>query len=272
MKKILLLILSVVMLLSTSLVFGACGDKNVIYVNTNAYFAPFEYYDGTKIVGVDVDIMNMVGEKLGKKVKFVNTDFGVIIDNVQKGKKYDCGAAGITVTPQRAEKVAFSNTYFTTVQYVIYKGDTFEKAGTTEGGVDYLLWEDLAGKMLGVQMDTTGHIFADAEINDEEVGVLYNTGATLKTFDDAQLAADGLGSKVDAVIVDKLPAEYITSKNSQYKCLALYYDAETATQEDYAICVTKGNTELLDAINAVLAELGEEGINALVAKHLGLEG
>ena len=95
MKKILLLILSVVMLLSTSLVFGACGDKNVIYVNTNAYFAPFEYYDGTKIVGVDVDIMNMVGEKLGKKVKFVNTDFGVIIDNVQKGKKYDCGAAGV---------------------------------------------------------------------------------------------------------------------------------------------------------------------------------
>jgi ABC-type amino acid transport substrate-binding protein len=62
------------------------------------------------------------------------------------------------------------------------------------------------------------------------------------------------------------------NKNSQLHCYALYYDAETATEEQYAICVTKGNTELLNAINEVLAELGEDGINALVSKHLGITG
>ena len=78
--------------------------------------------------------------------------------------------------------------------------------------------------------------------------------------------------------MDKLPAEYIVANNTGYKCYALYYPAdadETATadfptEEQYAICVTKGNKELLDAINEVLAELGEEGVNALVTKHLGL--
>ena len=73
-----------------------------------------------------------------------------------------------------------------------------------------------------------------------------------------------------------LPAEYIVGKNTQYSCAALYYkggdgEADYPTAEDYAICVAKGNKELLDAINAVLAELGAEGINALVLKHMGMD-
>ena len=74
------------------------------------------------------------------------------------------------------------------------------------------------------------------------------------------------------VVVDQLPATYICSKNTQYECAALYYDENTATEEQYAICVTKGKTELLNAINDVLKELGKDGIDALVKKHLGLEG
>ncbi|MBR0327099.1 MAG: hypothetical protein IIX09_04785, partial [Clostridia bacterium] len=65
-------------------------------------------------------------------------------------------------------------------------------------------------------------------------------------------------------------------KNSNLACLPLYYSGETEAddapvEEKYAICVTKGNKELLDAINAVLAELGAEGINALVLKHMGMD-
>ena len=77
-------------------------------------------------------------------------------------------------------------------------------------------------------------------------------------------------NRCDLVVVDELPAKFICNANSQYVCYALYYNANTATEEQYAICVTKGNTELLTAINEVLAELGEEGIQALVNKHLGL--
>lgn len=278
MKKILCAALAVTCAAVMAVGMTACNDDDTIYVDTNAYFAPFEYYDGTEIKGVDVDIMNLVGEKLGKKVVFENTEFSVIIDNVSSGKLYDCGAAGITITDARKELVDFSNPYFTSIQYVVFKGDTLKVDGT-DGDVEYVLWDQLAGKKIGVQTDTTGDIFVDGEINaqadDEDYGydgVLYGTGATRQQCTNAQAAVEMLGSYIDVVVVDKLPAEYIVEKNAEadLHCYALYYDAETATEEEYAICVTKGNTELLNAINEVLAELGKEGINSLVAQHLGL--
>ncbi len=88
---------------------------------------------------------------------------------------------------------------------------------------------------------------------------------------------DAVGAgQVDVVVVDYLPASYIVEKNSGFECAALYYaggdgEAPFPTQEEYAICVTKGQDELLKAINEVLAELGEDGINDLVMKHMGLE-
>lgn len=273
MKKLLTLFLTVVIAGFTAFSFVGCGASSAddtIYVNTNAFFAPFEYYEGTKIKGVDVDIMELVGQKLNKKVVIENTDFKVIIDNVSAGTKYDCGAAGITITPTRAEKVNFSTPYFTSVQYVIVESGKLEKSGTTEEGVDYVLWSELQGLAIGVQTDTTGDIYVSDEIA-LETGELYNSGATKIGFGNAQLAVDALKTQLDAVIVDKLPAEFIVNKNDGLSCFALYYDAETATEEQYAICVNKNKTELLNAINEVLAELGEEGINALVAKHLGLE-
>ena len=64
-----------------------CDNTDKIYVDTNAYFAPFEYIDENGgIAGVDVDIMKLVGEKLGKEVVFTNTEFNVIIDNVASGR------------------------------------------------------------------------------------------------------------------------------------------------------------------------------------------
>ena len=272
MKKIFKTLLAGVMAITSLFAFNACGN-DTIYVNTNAYFAPFEYYQGTEIVGVDVDIMNKVGERLGKKVKFVNTDFDVIIDNVASGKQYDCGAAGITITEARAKRVDFSNPYYTSVQYVIYDATSIVSFPERTAGTACVFWSDLMNMDLGVQRDTTGNIYADIEINGDGPdypGELAGTTGELKPFDNAEVAVAALGIQVDVVIVDELPAKYITSKNSQYVCKALYYDADTATEEEYAIAVTKGNKELLDAINAVLAELGEAGINALVKQHLGL--
>lgn len=261
----------------------ACGSgEDTIYVDTNAYFAPFEYYggkNGTEIVGADVDIMNKVGKKLGKKVVFENTDFDVIIPNVaQENNKYDCGAAGITVTDERKAQVDFSKPYFTSVQYAIFPAN--ENVETkTDGNVEYVLWSALAGKKIGCQRDTTGDIYVNLEIDGEEgyTGQLQNAAGTEAiAFDNAQLAVDAIGAnRVDAVVVDKLPAEYIVGKNDAYKCYALYYPqsadetatADYPTEEQYAIAVHKGNTELLDAVNEVLAELGNEGVNTLVSYH-----
>ena len=141
---------------------------------------------------------------------------------------------------------------------------------------------------IGTQTYTTGWIYTDGEINATEdndygyAGVLYGTNTELLNFDNAQLAADAIGKSVDVVIIDELPAKYIVDNYSQYKCVPLYYSGETdaddaPVEEKYAICVTKGNTELLDAINAVLEEMlvkdanGLTEIEKLVMKHMGLD-
>lgn len=288
MKKILSLALVFVMLVACIGMIASCGGEEKIIVNTNAYFAPFEYYDGTEIVGVDVEIMNKVGEKLGKKVVFENTEFAVIIDNVKAGEVCDAGAAGITITDQRKEKVDFSIPYYTSVQYVIFNKDNADVVTKTVDGNEYIVWEALAGMSLGTQTDTTGWIYTDGEINataDNDYGydgVLYGTNTELLNFDNAQLAADAIGKSIDVVIIDELPAKYIVDNYSQYKCVPLYYSGETdaddaPVEEQYAICVTKGNTELLDAINAVLEEMlvkdanGQTEVEKLVMKHMGLD-
>ena len=289
MKKFLAIILAVMMLVGTTVIFSSCGNDEII-VQTNAFFAPFEYYEGTEIMGVDVDIMALVGEKLNKKVTFTNVEFSAIIDNVAAGKVCDCGAAGITITDERKEKVDFSIPYYTSVQYVIYaENNPAINTRKTADGVDYIVWETLAGMTIGTQTDTTGWIYTDGEINAQESndygydGVLYNTNTTNKNFDNAQLAADGIESNlVDVVIIDQLPAEYIVAKNSGLKCAPLYYSGDTQAndapvEEQYAICVTKGNDELLNAINDVLTDLmvkdadGKTEIDKLLMKHMNLD-
>ena len=286
MKKIVTLFVLVAMLVCSAFALTSCGEK--IIVQTNAYFAPFEYYEGTTIKGVDVEIMDLVGKKLGKGVEFVNVEFAAIIDNVKAGEVCDAGAAGITITDERKDKVDFSIPYYTSVQYVIMSKDS-TIATKTAGDVEYVVWEALANLTLGTQLDTTGWIYTDGEINAAEdndygyAGTLYGTQTKHKAYDNAQLAADGIGAnQVDCVIIDELPAQFIVSKNDDLKCVPLYYagetDAEDApVEEQYAICVTKGNTELLTAINEVLEELlvedanGESEIQKMVMKHMGLD-
>lgn len=287
MKKILSIVLCLAMMVGVCALSGCGSEQGEIIVQTNAFFAPFEYYVGEEIQGVDVEIMNRVGEKMDKTITFKNVEFSAIIDNVSIGKVCDAGAAGITITDERKEKVDFSTPYYTSVQYVIFAANS-DIAKKTGANGDYIVWEAMAGKAIGVQTDTTGWIYTDGEINataDNDYGydgVLYGTNTQLKNFDNAQLAADGIGSLVDYVVIDELPAQFIVSKNSNLKCLPLYYagetDAEDApVEEQYAICVTKGNDELLKAINEVLADMMKEDadgvseVEKLVMKHMGME-
>ena len=283
MKKIISLILALTMLLGV-MALTSCtlfGDnEESIYVQTNAYFAPFEYYDGTEIVGVDVEIMEMVGEKLGKDIVWQDGDFGIIIDVVSEGQLADCGAAGLTITDARKEKVDFSNPYYTSIQYVILPADSDVELKTADG-ITYIVWEALEGLTIATQTDTTGWIYADCEI-DCEGGVLYGTDTKHEAMDSANVAADALGTTIDAIIVDQLPAQYITSNSTKgFVCYPLYYsgaegEADEPVIEEYAIAVTKGDTELLDAINEVLAELlvedenGQTTIEKMVMQHMGM--
>lgn len=243
-------------------------------VETNVPFAPFEFYDNRQIVGVDVDIVNRVAEKLHKTIQIKNVEFDVIIDNVEAGRIADAGAAGLTITPARAEKVNFTIPYYDSVQYVIYNHEMPPSLRD-----DHVVWEALAGARLGSQIGSTGYLFVDDEINN---GVLSGTGTTIKGIDSHQLAADAiLAHIIDYAIADELVAKFITEKNPGLDALPLYYAGVTReedypVEESYAIAVNKNRAELLEAFNEVLAEMlteSEEGIteiDKLVLKHMGL--
>lgn len=272
MKKIVTLLLALSLTVGCLFAFASCKKEETLTVYTEAGFAPFEYMSDGKIVGVDVDIMNLVGEKLGKKVVFENVNFDTIVDAVSEGKLTNVGAAGISITDARKEKVDFSNEYYTAALYVIYKADkATDYESTTTDNVTGVYWDSLKGKTIAVQDGTTADLFLGDEL--AEGGTLDGSGAKKTGFSALSAAVSDIGLNCDVLIIDELPAKKLIEGKSDYKCAPLYYKGETdeAAVDTYAICVTKGQTELLKAINEVLAELGKDGIQKLVNKHLGIE-
>ena len=261
--------------MGVSVYFSIQGDAEADYVvETNVPFAPFEFYEERQIVGVDVDIVNRVAEKMNKTIQIKNVEFDVIIDNVEAGKIADAGAAGLTITPARAEKVNFTIPYYNSVQYVIYNRNMPPSLRD-----DHVVWEALAGATLGSQIGSTGYLFVEDEI---ENGVLVDTGTTIKGIDSHQLAADAINAHIiDYAIADELVAKFIVEKNAELEALPLYYSGATReddypVEESYAIAVNRDKTELLEAFNTVLAEMltkdeeGKSEIDKLVLKYMGL--
>ena len=275
MKKIFSLILGLLFIFS----LASCNKEETLIVYTEAGFAPFEYVDGNSIVGVDVDIMNKVGEKLGKKVVFKNVSFDVIVDTVAQGKATNVGAAGLSITDERLEKVNFSQVYYTANLYVIYNKNTGVESKTMSDGNTGVYWQSLkTTKGIGVQGGTTADFFLSDEI--VEGGSLEGVKKT--DFQELGVAVSAIGSTIDFVIIDELPAKQLCKGNSNLECLPLYYEGTDGAEDEpscdqYAICVTKGQDELLKLINEVLTELlqkdenGVTGVQKLVNKHLGIE-
>lgn len=87
---------------------------------TNAYFEPYEYYDGDKIVGIDADMAQAVCDVLGYELVIEDMEFDAIINAIQSGKA-DIGVAGITVTEDRQQSVDFTDSYATSKQVIIVK-------------------------------------------------------------------------------------------------------------------------------------------------------
>ncbi len=249
-RKILALALAALMLLSAAL-FVSCGKKeDTLTMATNAAFPPYEYKDGSKIVGIDAEIAAAIAEKLGMELKIEDMDFKAIIPAVTEGK-IDFGMAGMTVTEERLQSVNFSTSYATGIQAIIVK------EGSPITTVDDLYAEGASYK-IGVQESTTGDIYCTDDFGDENV-LKYKVGA------DAVAAL--LADKVDCVIIDNNPAKAFVDANEGLVLLDTQYAVE-----DYAIAIALENTELLDKINAALAELKAEGfMDQLAAKYFSTE-
>ncbi len=218
----------------------------VLVMATNAEFAPWEYYEGDKIVGIDPEIAQAIADKLGMTLEIEDMAFDSIIPAVTSGKA-DFGAAGMTVDEDRMVFVDFTDTYANASQVIIVK-ETSEIAGSA----------DLSDKKIGVQLGTTGDLLATDLAGDGNVE-RYNKG-----FEAVQAL---LQDKIDAVVIDSAPANVFVEQSQGLKVCD-----EAMSQEEYAIAVAKGNTELLDKINGALKELKEDGtIDAIMNKYIPAE-
>ena len=226
---------------------SAAGYKlakdGVLTMATNAYFPPYEYYEGEKIVGIDAEIAAAVADKLGLELKIEDMEFDSIITAVQTGKA-DMGLAGMTVTEERLKNIDFTEPYAQGIQVIIVKEDS-----------PIATKDDLKDKKIGVQLSTTGDLYAKDDYGEQNV-VEYNKG------NDAVMAL--VQGQVDAVIIDNEPAKSYVSANEGLKIL----DTEYAV-EDYAACIAKENAELTKAINQALTELKDDGtIQSILDKYI----
>ena len=254
MKKFLAVLLAALMICIS---FVACSSEKksddtntdantqeTLTMATNAEFPPYEYKEGDKVVGIDAEVAQAIADKLGMKLEIVDTKFDAIIPGVQSGK-YDMGMAGMTVTPEREQSVAFSDSYATGIQSIIVK------QGSAIKSVD-----DLSEKTkIGVQLGTTGDICAEDDFGEEAVQE-YDKGA------DAVQAL--IAGKIDCVIIDNEPAKSFVAANEGLEILKTSY-----AEEDYAICFKKDNTELQTKVNDALKELIADGtLQKIVNKYI----
>jgi polar amino acid transport system substrate-binding protein len=99
---------------------GTEYPNGTLTMATNAEFEPYEYYEGTEVVGIDVDMAKAICDKLGYELKIEDMAFDAIITAVTSGKA-DFGAAGMTVTEDRLQNIDFTDTYTTASQVIIIK-------------------------------------------------------------------------------------------------------------------------------------------------------
>lgn len=225
------------------------GGRKVV-VGTDATYPPMESVDAqsNQIVGFDVDVMNEIGKLANFTPEFQNTSFDTIFTALQS-KQFDAVMSSVTITDERKKIVAFSEPYITVGQVIVTANDN-----TTITSA-----ETLASAQVGVQTGTTGE---EAALN---VGKVPD--ANLRRYQTIDLAfADLTNGTIDAVVVDSVPAaDY--SRQPQYEG-KIKIVGEPFTTEDYGIAVQQGDTELLNAINAGIAQLKGNGtIDQLKQKY-----
>lgn len=119
--------------------------------------------------------------------------------------------------------------------------------------------DDIEGKKIGVQLGTTGDIYASDYEGDE-------AGTTIERYNKGTDAVQALKQgKIDCVIIDEQPAKAFVEKNDDLKILD-----DVFADEEYAICIAKNNTELTEAFNQAIAELKSEGtLDSIISNYIG---
>ena len=219
---------------------GTAFARDVLRVGTEPTFAPFEFLDTKtkEFTGFDIDLIKAVADKAGYDVKIMNMGFDALIPALSTGT-IDVVASGLSITPERQKKVDFLQPYYQSCLSYLIRKDSAASIKT---------FADMTGKRIAVQIGTTGAEYAK--------GV---EGAKVAAFNTTSEAFMDLNAKnADAVILDRpVLAYFLKTKPKVAKQLQL--SEEVADAEDFGFAVKKGNTELLNKLNAALTEMKKSG-------------
>ena len=198
---------------------------------TEATFPPYEFRQGTDVVGIDVEICKAIAAELGRTLVVEDVEFDSVLPSLIAGKA-ELAAAGITVTEDRKMKVDFSVPYVRTGIVLVYA-----KAEPCEDGAS------AAGKRIGVQNGTTSADYVREQLGQEP-----------EMFDSPASAFAALKQgKVDVVIADVDPAKNLIKGEPDYDV------SDFLTVEEYAVAIKKGQPELLATVNKVIEGLQDSG-------------
>ena len=214
---------------------AAAGEK-IIRVGSETTFPPFEFTDGDKYVGFDIDLADAVIKQMGGKMEFKSMGFDALIPAVQSGQ-IDLIAAGLDATPERAKQVAFSDVYFDQSGYVMVVRKDNDQIKD---------WDDLNGKIVGAQVGTHPVDIA----NDCKAGQVKQFDSNTQGFMELQ------AKTVDAVIIDKAVGMYYLKQGADKDLKIIGAPKESAGM---VFAMKKDNTKLQADVNKALKELKANG-------------
>ena len=185
------------MMLGLMFLTGCSRNENQLILVTEAGFAPYEYYENGKIVGVDIDIANEIANYIGKELVVKDIAFDSIINELNSGKA-DFAAAGMSITPERLQEVDFSIEYITSNQVVMVRKDS------------NITMNEIDGKKIAVQLGNVADSYATKT---------YKNSKIVRQKKYLTMVEDLKASKVDLIIMDNLPAQEIIKANDGLKLL-----------------------------------------------------
>ena len=183
------------------------ASKDQLVVATNAAFEPFEYMEGDKYLGIDMEIAAALAEYLGVELVISNMEFDAVCLSVGQ-QKCDIAMAGLTINEERKEYVEFSDSYYTASQRIIVMADNTEFDSCTDGAsIEAILNEKGADVKVGVQTGTTGQFYCEGDADWGFAGFGFETVG----YKNGSLAVqDLINGNIDYVIIDAAPATAIT--------------------------------------------------------------
>ncbi len=218
-------------------------NEGKLTISMSADFPPYESLDDSgNIIGIEVDIMNLIAEQLGLELQIDDMDFDSALLAVQQGKS-DMVVSGVTITDERKATMNFTDSYTTAVQVIV-----------VPEGSDVTL-DNLGDQLIGTQRGTTGFIYTEDDYGSDHV-IGYDTYTLV-----IQVVLNG---QVDCAVLDDSVARAYVAENPGLMIL----DTEYAV-ESYAFGVDKTNTALLDAVNAALSALIADGtVDEIISRYI----